>query len=196
MSESLAVRPIPNLPIETLNPGDIFYWSKDQGKDHFLILAGAVTLRRTVRFDGKLDIVEIVAAPALISEVARRDGEVYPEEAETLTSVMLQRIKPDNLGRLERNPIAAVTLDLAKLGRVPQLQDHLERRALPVHRNLIFVLDLLTQLREESPPMRELSQLHLAEMVGCSRESVCKTLRNNPLLKQQWKDLNPSPESR
>ena len=159
--------------------GEVIFRQDDPGTSLYVIESGVVKIQRTSP-DGRQVILAILWAGDFFGELALLDGE--PRSADAVAKddcALLVLDRGDFLRFIERYPLAATRL-LAALSRRLRRTDQLVQDAafLDVSARLARVFLTLTEGTASDAKPAALTQSELAAMVGATRESVNRWLRD------------------
>ncbi|MEM6637956.1 MAG: Crp/Fnr family transcriptional regulator [Pseudomonadota bacterium] len=166
-----------------LDPGDVLFEKDDEGDALFAVISG--TLEASVlSHDGRKLVLDLMRPGALFGEIALFDPGPRTATIAAIEAARLRRLKNADLVRqIEKSPDFAIDMIRLAGQRMRwmngQLGDHV---FLPLPTRLARKMLHLTTDGETTSKSLTMSQTHLADFVGVTREAVSKVLG-------EWKRL-------
>lgn len=164
-----------------LGRGSLLFQEGDAALSLFIVRSGLLKVVKHGSDDR--DIALRVTLPgALLGEVAVFDGSPYPASAEALEdSVVFELSRPNLLIFLQRNPDAALAIMAVLSERLRDAYSVLSGMATNrieqrVGMMLLKLADATPHSDPDEPLSIPLTRQDIAEMVGCSKESVSRTM--------------------
>ncbi|MDO8429684.1 MAG: Crp/Fnr family transcriptional regulator [Candidatus Daviesbacteria bacterium] len=188
------VYPLKDQPFMKFPPGKILFRNGQAAERLFLVLDGIVTLTRYAGESDQNEFMELAVSPTLIGEESLVEDSDYESEAETLTTCLVQQIRPYNIVRILQDPVDSKSLFLAALRQSANIRQHPGLTKALSKVRIEALLQQLQGLNQRWSPFRRLNQGDLAKLAGISREGVNKEMAKGDL-KVRWGSLQTAGKS-
>ena len=170
-----------------LSSGEVLFFEGEQGGALYVVLSGSVRIER-ISQRGELVVLAVRGAGEVIGEMSLLDGQVRSAQATAVSDCRLLVIYQSDFQEVVlRSPEVSLAIMRQLSLRIRESGDLVldQKLKLATERTHDY---LVANCREDDEVFLFQPQHVIAELIGCSRETLCRSL--NELVKQgRWKKL-------